>query len=250
MKTNIRRFLMIFLMIIACSGCSLSYRLNQPDESHYKYDGGQNNPVRIQIVDKRHDTDFFIAKSNLANVDLKLQNVDDPILWFSKALQREFSSRGMAVKVDINNTINESDLILAIYQYQIVNYRATGFTPWVSYHLFNGELITGNKNFPVRAYFLYGMVPIWSMTEVQEPCIDMPMSILVKEVASKINHASLHYKLSDEKIEEMNNGINQQLSTNAADACLLILGLGGSNNQNAMKVLHNLSNEEDTLIRA
>jgi hypothetical protein len=73
----------------------------------------------------------------------------------------------------------EPNLVLSIQKYQITNYRASGFTPWVAYHSFRGELKSGNHYYLVRGYFLYGKVPVWSMSEVHEPCLSMPMTILI-----------------------------------------------------------------------
>ena len=79
----------------------------------------------------------------------------------------------------------------------------------MAYHSFMGELKSGNQTVPVISYFLYGKVPVWSMSEIQKPCFDMPMSILVKEIASKINRSALHYSASDVNLKEINERMEE-----------------------------------------
>ncbi len=250
MKTLFLKFSFIVLLAIICSGCALNYRLDQPVPSDYKYDSGDNTPTVLQIVDQRTDNNFFKGTGGLSRVNIKLENVDDPIDWLARALQKEFAARGTAVQIVSKDHQGDPNLVLSVQNYQIINYRVSGFTPWVAYHSFKGELTSGGQTYPIHAYFLYGKVPVWSMSEIHEPCLNMPMTILVKEIASKINRYSLNYSVSTARLEEINNQITAKLEANAEDAYLPVLALGGSNNPAAMKMLIQTTDTENMLARA
>jgi hypothetical protein len=204
----------------------------------------------MQIVDQRSETKFMQGISGLTRVELKLDNVDDPIMWFSQALQHEFTVRGIPLEIAAKDSQSTPNLVLTVKKYQIISYRASGFTPYVAYHSFLGELKSGNQTDQILSYFLYGKVPMWSMSEIQEPCFDMPMSILVKEIASKINRFALHYSINQGNLKRINEQFEQKLKSGLPDAYISVFELGGSNNSAAMESLIRISDSEDVLIRA
>jgi hypothetical protein len=250
MKSNFLKLSILFLFSMIYSGCALTYKLNPPPSSGITYDAGENKHAVMQIVDQRSDTKFMMGLSGLSRVDLKLDNVDDPILWLSQALQHEFTVRGIPVVIAAKDSPSASNLVLTVKKYQIVSYRASGFTPYVAYHSFMGELRSGAQTDKIFSYFLYGKVPVWSMAEIQEPCFDMPMSVLVKEIASKINRSALHHSVSDENLKLTTERLEQKMKSGLPDAYLSVIELGGSNNPAAMESLIRISDAEDVLIRA
>lgn len=250
MKSTVLKLLLVLVLTGICSGCALNYSINTPVPSSYQYDTGEKHPTVLQIVDQRSDPKFFMGIGGLSRFDIKLENVKDPIDWLSRALQSEFASRGVPVQIAEKDFTGQADLVLAVRKYQIVNYRASGFTPWVAYHSFGGELKSAEGSYPVRAFFLYGKVPVWSMSEVHEPCLSMPMGILVRDVASKINRYALHYSASNGRLDEIYARLGEKMKSAAADAYLSVLELGAGNNPEAMPMLIQTIQSEDTLIRA
>ncbi len=250
MKTIVMRSLLVLILASICSGCALNYSINEPVPSSFQYDNGEKHPAVLQIVDQRKDEKFFFGIGNLSRFDIKLENVKDPINWLARALQSEFASRGVPVEVAAKDFKGQADLLLSVQQYQIANYRASGFTPWVAYHTFRGELKSGDGTHSVRAFFLYGKVPVWSMSEIHEPCLSMPMGILVRDVASKINRFALHHSVSKGRLDEINAQLTQKMEAAAPDAYLAVLELGAGNNPEAMPMLMQTAQSQDTLIRA
>jgi hypothetical protein len=250
MKSGFLKLSLVVLFTMISTGCGLKYQLNTPAVPDIKYDTGEKKHVVMHIVDQRSDTKFSQGTAGLENVDIKLDNVDDPIMWLSRALLTEFTARGIPLEIATKDPQSASDLVLTVKKYQIVSYRASGFSPYVAYHSFMGELRSGNQTVPVLSYFLYGKVPVWSMTEIQGPCFDMPMSILVKEIASKINRSALHYSVSEGNLKAINERFAVKMKTGAPDAYLSVLELGASNNPAAMESLVRISDSEDSLIRA
>lgn len=248
MRIALRKLAFIVPLVILCSGCVLNNSIHKPTPSLFKYDSGGKSNTVIQIVDHRIDKRFFRGIGKLAFHPIKQKKVDDPIFWLAQALQNEFSAREMGVKVVTTAPKGKPDFVLSVKEYQIDNYCSSSFTPWVAYHYFKGELISSEIH-PLRAYFLYGKVPVWS-AEIPEPCLDMPMEIIVKEIVSKINSEALHYRVSNSRLKEIYNEAVMKMEANAADTYRPVLALGGSNNPAAMKMLVEISDSKDYLVRA
>jgi len=237
MRSTVMKLLLIVAFAGISSGCALNYSINAPVPSSFQYDSGEKHSAVMQIVDQRSDPKFFIGIGGLSRFDIKLENVKDPIDWLSRALQSEFASRGVPVQIVDKEFKGRADLVLTVRKYQIANYRASGFTPWVAYHSFGGELESAQGRYPVRAFFLYGKVPVWSMSEVHEPCLSMPMGILVRDVASKINRYALHYSASNGRLDDIYARLGEKMKSAAPDAYLSVLELGAVNNPDAMPML-------------
>ena len=126
----------------------------------------------------------------------------------------------------------------------------SGYSPWESYHSFRGEVTAGRKTTTIHAYFFNGKVPVWSMNEIEEPCFNMPLSLLVKEIASKINNIALHYSAGDEMIRDSSTRAAEQAKKKDDNACFPIFELGGTNNSGALKVLYSFADNDDRFIRA
>lgn len=234
-----------------CTGCSLKYDLNPAVSSMAQFDQDKAAQRTIYVIDDRRDKQFSKGIGGLGSIPINIGNVEDPIVWFAESLQNEFVARGISAKVSTEEpTTNPSNLILTINKYQIISARASGFHPYVAYHSFSGKLQATDVDNKVLAYFLYGKVPVWSMDEIQQPCFDLPESVLIKEVAAKINRLALHFSMSDKKVEELDVRVQDQIQKSSPEAYLTVLDLGESNNPKAMDYLKKLAANEDLLIRA
>jgi hypothetical protein len=140
--------------------------------------------------------------------------------------------------------------VLTIKKYQIISRRVSGFSPWEAYHVFRAEVTGGGQTCDIRAYFFNGKVPMISMHEVEEPCFNMPMSILVKEIASKINHCSLRYTAGDAKVSEIRGRAEKKVRSEDDDAYIPVIELGSTNNPAAMSALVTFSDAKERITRA
>ena len=249
MKKTIFRFAFVVIFASLFTGCSLKYTINNPEVSGNPYDITTKKHFVMQVVDQRSDKNFHQAVSNLKNLKLELKNVEDPILWLSQALEREFTARGVSLEITSKEPTNPPDLILIVKKYQIVSRRVSGFSPWESFHSFMGELKTADQTTAIRAYFFDGKVPVWSMAEIQEPCFQTPMTILIKEIASKVNSNALHYAMSEEKVKAISNKIETQMKSGGKDLCYSLIELGATNNPEAMAPLLKIADTQDPFAR-
>jgi hypothetical protein len=88
------------------------------------------------------------------------------------------------------------------------------------------------------------------MKEVEEPCFNMPASILVKEIASKINGCALHYSASEQTVKEITARAQEGVSRNDEAACFSMIELGSTGNPAAMEALIRFSDAGERITRA
>lgn len=247
------RFPKIALMVMVAflfAGCGIKYTIKDPVVSTMKYDKGSKKSAVLQVVDQRSNMVFHDKLAGLSRANIELENIADPIAWLSQSLEKEFAARNVPVQVVDGNVKNQADIVLTVKKFQIVSRRATGWSPWESYHSFRGELTAGGKTTVIRAYFFNGKVPVWSMKEIEEPCFNMPLSLLVKEIASKINNIALNYSAGNEMISSIGAEAAEKAKTKDDNACFPLFELGGANNSNAMTALVSFADNGDRFIRA
>lgn len=258
MKTTNSLLCTTFLLIVlSVSGCSLKLSIQDPQLSDVSYVNTSPAQATIAIVDKRkgNDAKFIMGKigigsdlDDLSNV-LVIDNIKDPIAFFSINLEKELNRRGIPVKCVVANASEGQEMVLEINRYQIHNYRATGFSPWEAGHLFDGTMIHGDKRKNIKAYFYNGKVPVWSMDEIQEPCFATPSSALIKDVASKVNRHFFNLQTSDTKVGQLSQEVESELAKGASPLWK-VLELGYTNNDKAMVPLKEFSSKGDNLFKS
>jgi hypothetical protein len=246
-----------FFVLILFTGCGLNYTIKDPAVSSINYEKQNIAPSTLTIIDKRTDMDtaFILgqfgafATTMSKDVPVKLDNIQDPIGYFGQHLERELNSRGIPVKSNVGKTATEG-LTLIINRYQIANRRATGFSPWESFHIFSGTLIKDGKEKKIKAYFYNGKVPVWSMNEIEEPCFTTPISIIIKDVASKINRATFDLRVSDERVNKLTEEIDSEIGKNNYSNFWKVLELGYTNNPKAVESLKRYAQADDDFFKS
>ena len=248
----------VVAMFIA--GCAVSYTVKEPVPSSIDYGAKDIKPITLTIIDKRTGSDsIFLAKvlgvggSMSDSVSITIDSMADPIGYFAQQLQRELNSRGIPVKCAIAKTPAEG-LVLLIHRYQIVSVRATGFSPWEACHIFYGTIIMDKQEKAIKAYFYNGKTPMWDMKEVEEPCFTIPVSIIIKDVASKINRAVFNLRAPDAKIDELTAQIDAETGKEKKDPYdrpfWKVLELGYTNNLNATEPLKKYTQDIDEFFKS
>jgi hypothetical protein len=252
----IPKFLYFFTVLIFFTGCSLHYTIKDPAISSINYEKQDVIPSTLTIVDKRIDMDaaFILGQFGAfgkmsKDVPINLDNIQDPIGYFSQHLERELNSRGIPVKISVGKTA-AGGLTLLVNRYQIVNRRATGFSPWESFHIFSGTIIKDGKERNIKAYFYNGKVPVWSMNEIEEPCFTTPISIIIKDVASKINQETFGLRVSDEGVTRLTDEIDSEINKKNYSNFWKVLELGYTNNPKAVESLKRYAQTDDEFFKS
>lgn len=250
MQQTISLFISILIISGFMSGCSLKYAIDEPVVSHFSYQNVDNKPLVMRVVDQRGDNKRFSSGiSGLKKTDIILENVNDPVVWLSTGIEKEFAARGVPLKIAGQDAGQHSDMTLTVRKYEVVNHRASGFSAWEAYHIFLGQLSIGDKTCTIPAYFFNSKIPVWSMDEIRQPCLNIPMSIMVKEIVSKINRCAFNYAASNEDVSRMAADALAKVKPDTEFACMPSIELGSTNNLLALKALEKLAEEDDSFVK-
>lgn len=232
------------------AGCSLTVPITRPTPSGPSFSDATARPATLAVLDERagDETQFHVLTGGLAHAKVSLEGIDSPIAFLAESLGKEFAARGYPVHVTTDRSA-ASDLQLHVKRYRIVSRRSSGFAPWESMHQFAGTLTARSLSRDIYAYFYNGKFPVWSMKEVFEPCYDTPASILVKEIASKVNHAMLGFRSGDTVVADLAKKAAPKDDQDNGPSWE-ILELGGTNNPAAMEILKRYAAHKDEFVRA
>jgi len=259
MDKKLNPVLLILVVVTAMffSGCSLKYTMDDPKLSDIYYPENGLAPLNLLIIDKRtsNNVHYTIGKlgfSQLGDISNLLQfgNIDDPIAYLALHLEAELNKRGLPVKCVVG-AAESAEVVLEIERYQIVNYRATGFSPWEAGHVFDGTLNHNGKVERITAYFYNGKTPVWSMDEILDPCFNIPSSILIQDVASKINKSLFGLQSSDAEVNRLVVQIDSELVKKPDEGPFWnVLELANTNNSNAIEPLKKYARTGDEFFKS
>lgn len=243
------RVLLGALAALLFTGCgSLQIPISKPIPSSASFSDPAAAKATLKIVDARGagESSFLVMTRGLSRA--KVETAVEPMGFLAEGLGAEFAARGYPVTV-VKDAAAKADLELKVTRYRIVNSRLNAYTPWEAMHEFTGVLTTGNRERTIRGYFFNGKVPVWGMKEINGPCFDVPQSILVKEIASKVNREILGFKSSDAAVDALVKRAAPKDSVNDGPWGELI-ELAGTNNPKAMETLKKYAGHKDQFARA
>jgi hypothetical protein len=257
--THVLQVLLVPLMLLgAMSGCTLNYTLEEPELSGMRYAQEDLEAKTLVVVDARQGDDlhFVVGRigvgATLGDISglLRFDNIDDPIAYLATHLERELKSRGVPLSCRVGEE-GQADAVLTVERYQIVNFRATGFSPWEAGHVFAGRLRVDGAEYRIRAYMYNGKTPVWSMDEIQGPCFELPRTILLGDVASKINRHLYGGRIADVQVEHLVEQIDATLSSQPEIGPIdQVMELGYGNNTLALPKLMAYAKQGDDLFRS
>lgn len=193
------------------------------------------------IIDQRAEEDKQFSTGTLQAV---LENIENEILYLGTNVEQLLKKRGIVLNYDING---KSDLKLNVHKFRIRNHRHSGYTPYYTFTTFSADLIDQDKTTRITAYFKNGKVPVWAFREVEHPCYNIPISLVIKEIASKINQARYNLSASDQVVKDLADDIKNNFND---DSYFKVLELGYTNNPSAIPYLVELTEHSDTMVVA
>lgn len=244
-----------FFQLVVCvstfltiSGCSLKYAVEDPPAPAFTYQNVDKKPIVMKVLDQRDTVKYMVGISGLQRIELALENVDDPVAWLSKGLVKEFNARGVPLQLAVKDSATPVDLTLTVKKYQLINHRASGFSAWESYNVFLGQVTMGNKSCTIPSFFFNSKIPVWSMDEIQKPCVSDPMAVIVKDVAAKINQCAFNYVASDADVQRLAAAVTSAVTADSKTACFPLTDLGSTNNPAAMPTLKKFAEHDDSFV--
>jgi len=236
---------------LSFTGCvsSIQVPMSKPVPTGTAYADGSGPKATLRLADARGDeaAKFHVTTAGLAKLPAMTDGLE-PMAFLAKNLEAEFAARGYPVTVTTDPAA-KADMVLEVQRYRIVHRRVSGWTPWECMNEFRGTLSSGDRKFPILAYFFNGKVPVWSVGEVWGPCVDIPQSILVKEIASKINRNLLKFKAGDAAVDAIAQRAAPKATQNDGPYMELI-ELAGTNNPKAMEAIKRYAGSKDEFLNA
>ncbi len=239
----------VLLLFVGCGG--LTYTITKPAVSAFKYVGEKPDKITIKIIDKRvgDDTLFMKNTANLANANIALEQLGNPMTFLIENLEAELRARNIQASCVLSGE-EKGDIQITVERFQIINRRISGYSPWESFHVFKGTVTNATGTFPLHAYFFNGKVPVWSMGEIAAPCINTPLSIIIKEIATKVNRLAIGAKSGDDEVGRLAKEIDANMGKEDNGPFWKVFELGATNNPSAMEPLKKYCASKDNFFKA
>ncbi|WP_197047112.1 HEAT repeat domain-containing protein [Paucibacter sp. KBW04] len=234
---------LISLTVLVSACAPKSYLVKTPSPSGLNGTTANSVPAKLSVVDQRKgaERDFStgILPAGLSTSSGPIQ----PASFLAETLQAELNSRGLAVKV----SSEAADQSLQLQTFRMVNHRTSGFSPFITFTYLSADVDTPSGKKRVAAFVKRGKVPVWSFDEVIEPTLNEPLSLAVKELASKIAAKSYGWRASDKQLDALLAKLDKP-KLEGPDY-LDVYALGFSNHPRAIERVTQLSQHADEYVR-
>ena len=244
--TKITVSLITLGLLGACAAPTFKMPVAEPKLSSIKYEAATEQSKNITITDSRDATSSFSEGLLKFNIQYKENDINE-IEFLSAALKKELMSRG--IPVDFSKD-GEQSAQLDVNTFKIFNHRVNAFSPLVTFTQFSGDFTVNGETKRLVSFVKRGKVPIWTITEdaIKENTFNQPISLVIQDIATRINQNLNNLKLSDDAIEalslEITNG-NFEDPTHY----MKVYQLGFGNNTNAIPHLLKFTSSTDEYVR-
>jgi hypothetical protein len=229
-------------LLSACAPAS--YLVKTPSPSGLKGSGKTPADTTITVQDQRKGAERDFSTGILpAGLRTEQGPIQAP-LFLAETLQTELASRGINVKVKTGETGQPT---LALQTFRMQNHRSNGFSPFVTFTYLSADIDTPSGKKRVTSFVKRGKVPVWSFEEVIEPTMNQPLSLAVKEMASKIAAQAYGWRADDAEVQRLLDKVSGDKL--AGDAYLDVYALGFSNSPKAVGRIVELTRHGDEYVR-
>lgn len=224
-------------------GCSLNIPIDNPSVSELPYTQHNNSgTVQLKLEDSlsdAHQISHGRIKINLLSNERPLETV--PFVFAS--LKKELESRGLPIEYS-----DSALTIVELHGFDILNHRVSGFSPMVTISTLKAELKTEGGSKRISAMVKRGKVPVWTMAEINDPCYNEPIELLIKELAAKINKEVFGFALNDNQVDRLVAKINSEANESRL-SYFDVYELGFSNNPKAIEPLKEFTKHGSDYVR-
>jgi len=191
---------------------------------------GPPHALDLTLVDQR-PPDGRTFSSGTIPAGVRVQGAPlDPPGFLAEHLSAELASRGLPARVSTGSGASEPRIDLRAFRIQ--NYRASGWTAFFASTFISADLVTGGVTKRIGVFVRRGKLPQWSFDEVNEPTMGVPLSLAVKDLASKVANQLYGYRAPDAKVQEL---VARLAGTHVENSFLDVYELGFTNNPLAIE---------------
>lgn len=229
------------LSVIGCAPAG--YQVKAPAPSGIAFQNVRSEKMSMAVSDARQASDKVFSSGRLpAELSIGDKPIDPP-QFLATQLEQELKSRGIQAEVGTA----KGEIRLDLNRFHVLNHRATGFSPFVTLTFLSADLNGANGKQRIGVFVKRGKVPVWSFEEVVEPTFNQPLSLAVKELASKVANKQYGYMASDNTVDELQKKIASR--SNGNDTYQDVYALGFTNNPKAIPTMASLVNDQDEYVR-
>ena len=246
---NLPRITTTLAVALVClSGCAVNMKVpvKDPEPSVATYTKTtETKPTALAFKDNRSEAEKATILSGRIPMQIVYNDKPfDPVPWVAQHIVKEMAARGLPVTLGDEQS---STATVAITRIHIVNHRANGFSPFVTFTSVRADVLTDRGPQRITSYIKRGKVPVWTFDEVIDPTYNAPLDLVTKELAAKLNQQLFRQAISDEEVNALIRKID--LGGDAADAYLDVYQLGFGNNPLAVSELVKLSSHANEYVR-
>lgn len=230
------------LSLALLSGCAINMPVpvTDPAPSADKFVQADAASTSLYFVDAQSAETK--AKLVTGLIPMKPTYKDQPLdaaAWLARNTVTELAARGLPVK---QATVADGATTVQIKLISSQNHRVSGFSPFETYTSLNADLITAKGPQRIAFWMKRGKVPVWSFNEVIDPTFNVPLGLMSKELAAKLNQKLFGAAISDAQVDALAKKI--EAAGKAADFND-VYALGFGNNPRAVPALVKLTDFGD-----
>jgi hypothetical protein len=233
------------LATLALAGCAPpNYAAKAPSPSGLKYFVSAGAPAgSFSMIDERR-ADGRIFSTGVLPAELKIDGTPiDPIPFLSKHLQAELASRGLGTTVSDKSTTPPA---IRVKNYRMENMRTSAYTPFITLTYLSADVDTPKGPKRIGVFVTRGKTPVWSFDEIVEPALNQPLSLGVREFASKFANAVYGLRADEATVAALTAKIN---GPRTPDTFIDVYALGFTNHPAAIDTLIGLTKDSQEYVR-
>ena len=237
------RITVVTSLLLLSQACTLTVSIDDPEVSTTPYTN-QNHPQPTQLAFKSKLAENH--QPSESKLPIMLANDGENLLsnnFILTHLQAELTARGMLIEFS-----DQAENSLLLEDFEILSHRVSGFSPMVTLSMAKAELKTARGSRHIQSIVKRAKVPVWSMDELNEPCYNEPVELLIKELVAKINREMVGGSLADSEVDSLVKNI-QGAAGDRDLAYIDVYELGFSNNLKAIPTLVELTRHQSDYVR-
>ncbi len=240
--TLIKWLLIICVMLL--SGCTKSFDIRPVSVPYNVFPSSDNMETQyLALHDARTEADKPL---NIGTLTVELRHMGNELDYLGENISRVLKAEGINV---LYNNAPQANIKLSVLKFRIRNLRTSGFSPYHTFTTFSADLIHNGETKRITSYFKNSKTPVWTFREVERPCYQVPVEVVVKEIAAKLNRYIFKRVTPSEQVKKLAASINLEIADAASEQYLKVLELGYTNNPVAIELLLPLTKHRETIMR-
>jgi hypothetical protein len=237
---KVRRYALPFLLValVPLFGCTITIPMARPTPSSFQYSVRQGAPVTVVVKDSRPASEQALTRGSKFTVILT--GLGEGLTFLGEEVAKELTARGINAVAGASDAAGPDTLLLDVDRFYIRHHQMTGWSPYVTFTNFRAKALYRGTQQRVAAYFHAGTIAYRSTSQLVEPTYNYPMSVVVKEIATKLNRLYFHSSPPADVVRRKIDEVKKEPDLNK------ILELGFLGSPEALPTLESLVKTSDS----